>query len=222
MEQQRLVEDRLWELIEPLLPEPPPARGPGGRPRIDDRAALEGILFVLSTGCRWRDLPPQLGCGSGHTAWRRLRAWQDAGVWGRLHRLVLDELSDTDVLDRPIRILAGSSDDYNPAAVCASYVERLKGAGRDVTLTVYPDAQHVFDNPIGPDKPTTVEGGQTVRGCTIREQPEGQLINASTGAAFTYADPCVERGPHIGSDAGSRAAALQATTETLRAVFKLK
>ena len=50
MEQQRLVEDRLWELIEPLLPEPPPARGPGGRPRIDDRAALEGILFVLSTG----------------------------------------------------------------------------------------------------------------------------------------------------------------------------
>jgi len=54
---------------------------------------------VLCTGCRWRDLPPQLGCGSGHTAWRRLRAWQDAGVWGRLHRLVGDELSDAAVLD---------------------------------------------------------------------------------------------------------------------------
>jgi hypothetical protein len=55
-----LVADRLWELLEP---------------RIDDRAALEGILFVLHTGCRWRDPPPQLGCGSGHTTWQRLRAW---------------------------------------------------------------------------------------------------------------------------------------------------
>ena len=98
-EQQRRVEDRLWELIEPLIPPRPAPRGPGGRPRINDRAALEGILFVLDTGCRWRDLPEQLGCGSGHTAWRRLREWQDAGVWDRLHQLVLDGLSDADVLD---------------------------------------------------------------------------------------------------------------------------
>ncbi|WP_425341932.1 transposase [Amycolatopsis coloradensis] len=65
--QQRRVEDRLWELIEPLIPSRPAPRGPGGRPRIDDRAALEGILFVLDTGCRWRELPEQLGCGSGHS-----------------------------------------------------------------------------------------------------------------------------------------------------------
>jgi transposase len=77
--QQRLVEDRLWELIEPLLPPRPVPKGPGGRPRVDERAALEGILFVLHTGCRWRDLPLQLGYGSEHTAWRRLRAWQAAG-----------------------------------------------------------------------------------------------------------------------------------------------
>ena len=56
-------------------------------------------MFVLNTGCRWRDLPPQLGVGSGHTAWRRLRAWQGAGVWDRLHQLVLDELSEAYVLD---------------------------------------------------------------------------------------------------------------------------
>jgi transposase len=98
-QQQRLVDDRLWELLEPWLPARPPARGPGGRPRIDDRAALAGILFVLNTGCRWRDLPPALGAGSGHTAWRRLRAWQAAGVWERLHQLVLDELSEAEVLD---------------------------------------------------------------------------------------------------------------------------
>lgn len=97
--QQRLVGDRLWELIEPLIPPRPAARRPGGRPRIDDRTALEGILFVLDTGCRWRDLPPQLGYGSGHTAWRRLPEWPDAGVWDRLHQLVLDELSDAQPLD---------------------------------------------------------------------------------------------------------------------------
>jgi transposase len=89
------VADRHWELIEPLIPPRPTPRGPGGRPRIDDRAALEGILFVLDTGCRWRDLPEQLGCGSGHTAWRRLREWHNAGVWDRLHQLVLDELSES-------------------------------------------------------------------------------------------------------------------------------
>jgi transposase len=90
--QQRRVEDRVWELIEPLIPPRPVPRGPGGRPRIDDRAALEGILFVLDSGCRWRDLPPQLG-------WSRLREWQDAGVWDRLHQLVLDELSQAELLD---------------------------------------------------------------------------------------------------------------------------
>jgi len=56
-------------------------------------------MFVFVTGCRWRDLPPQLGWGSGHTAGRRLREWHDAGVWDGLHRLVLDELSAAGVLD---------------------------------------------------------------------------------------------------------------------------
>ncbi len=56
-------------------------------------------MFVLVTGWRCRDLPPQLGWGSGHTAWRRLREWHDAGVWDGLHRLVLDELSAAGVLD---------------------------------------------------------------------------------------------------------------------------
>ena len=96
----RLLGGQLWELLEPLIPPPPPAKnGRTGRPRVDDRAALEGILFVLHTGCRWRDLPPALGCGSGHTAWRRLRQWQGAGVWEKLHRAVLEELSEQEILD---------------------------------------------------------------------------------------------------------------------------
>lgn len=95
----RLVDDRLWALVEPLIPPPAPPRGPGGRPPVPDRCALEGILFVLTTGCRWRDLPAELGCGSGHTAWRRLRAWQRAGVWDRLHRVVLEECSAAGLVD---------------------------------------------------------------------------------------------------------------------------
>jgi transposase len=59
---------------------------------VPDRAALAGIMFVLKTGISWNDLPQELGCGSGVTCWRRLRQWQQAGVWQRLHRAVLDRL----------------------------------------------------------------------------------------------------------------------------------
>src|SRR5215213_1167970 len=61
-----LVTDELWEVIEPLLPEEPP-KPQGGRPRIDDRAALGGILFVLKSGIPWEMLPKEMGCGSGKT-----------------------------------------------------------------------------------------------------------------------------------------------------------
>ena len=75
-----LVPDDLWEAIEPLLPTERP-KPKGGRPRVPNRAALGGIIFVLRTGCPWRFLPQELGCGSGTTCWRRLRDWQEAGVW---------------------------------------------------------------------------------------------------------------------------------------------
>ncbi len=59
-----LVPEGLWPIIEKLLPAPAP-KPRGGRPRISDRAALSGILFVLRTGIAWEDLPPELGCGCG-------------------------------------------------------------------------------------------------------------------------------------------------------------
>ena len=96
----RLVSDQLWALVEPLLPARLPAvHGRTGRPRVDDRAALEGILFVLETGIPWKRLPTELGFGSGITCWRRLRAWQQAGVWDRLHQAVLDRLGQQGLLD---------------------------------------------------------------------------------------------------------------------------
>ena len=93
-----LVTDELWEVIEPLLP-PEPPKPKGGRPRVDDRAALTGILFVLKTGIPWEMLPQEMGSGSGMTCWRRLKEWHEAGVWGRLHRTMLDRLGKADEID---------------------------------------------------------------------------------------------------------------------------
>ena len=94
-----LVDDQLWELIEPLLPRSPRRRRNPGRRRIDDRLVLNGILFVLTTGIAWQQLPPELGFGSGMTCWRRLRDWHQAGVWQRLHELLLAKLRRAERLD---------------------------------------------------------------------------------------------------------------------------
>jgi transposase len=93
-----LVTDELWAVIEPLLP-PEPPKPKGGRPRINNRAALTGIVFVLKSGIPWEMLPQELGCGSGMTCWRRLRDWQQAGVWDRLHQTLLQRLNDAGRLD---------------------------------------------------------------------------------------------------------------------------
>ncbi|MFD3537019.1 IS5 family transposase [Streptomyces sp. NPDC058661] len=93
-----IVSDELWSLIEPLLPEPGP-KLVAGRPRVPDRQALCGILFVLHTGIQWEYLPQELGFGSGMTCWRRLAAWNEAGVWDRLHVVLLQKLRSAKQLD---------------------------------------------------------------------------------------------------------------------------
>ena len=93
-----LISDELWALVAPLLP-PEPPKPNGGRPRVSDRAALTGIVFVLKTGIPWEMLPQELGCGSGMTCWRRLRDWQEAGVWDRLHQTLLDRLGEAERID---------------------------------------------------------------------------------------------------------------------------
>ena len=94
-----ILDDRLWQLIEPLLPAHPRRKRFPGRKRIDDRRCLTGILYVLRTGIPWEYLPLEMGCGSGVTCWRRLREWQEAGVWDRLHQLLLAKLQAAEKLD---------------------------------------------------------------------------------------------------------------------------
>lgn len=97
---QALIDDDLWSRIEPLLPK---RRGRNrryaGRKPIPDRAVLTGILFVLRSGLPWNMLPREMGCGSGTTCWRRLVRWQRAGVWKRLHRVLLTELRQRGQID---------------------------------------------------------------------------------------------------------------------------
>ncbi len=116
-----LVTDELWEIVEPLLP-PEPPKPKGGRPRVDDRAALAGIVFVLKTGIPWEMLPKEMGCGSGSTCWRRLRDWQEAGVWRRLHRVLLDRLGEADRID------------WSRACLDSASVAAKRGANRSARI----------------------------------------------------------------------------------------
>lgn len=91
-----LVSDALWTTIDPLLP-PEPAKA--GRPRVPDRAAVTGMIFVLRSGIPW-ELPPQdRGDGSGVTCWCRLRDGQEVDVWDGMHQSLLDQLGKTDRID---------------------------------------------------------------------------------------------------------------------------
>ena len=114
------VPEGLWERVEPLLPRKPRRfRYPGRKP-FDDRLALQGILFVLHTGIALTHLPAELGFGSGVTCWRRLDEWQRAGVWERLHELLLAELQAADQLE------------WERAVADSSHLQAKKGAPRRV------------------------------------------------------------------------------------------
>jgi transposase len=121
-----IVSDELWELVEPLLPVKERRFRYPGRKRLPDRQALQGILFVLHTGISWTHLPAELGFGSGVTCWRRLDEWQKAGVWERLHELLL------------ARLRAAGEIEWARAVVDASHVQAkkdlMKGASGRVSV----------------------------------------------------------------------------------------
>jgi len=130
-------------------------------------------------------------------------------------------ISDTDVADRPIRIFGGTLDDYNPISNCLDYVDRLRAAGADVTLTEYPDAFHAFDNPLAARPAAVSPAFQSLRNCKIRENGDGVLINTETNQPFTYRDACVAYGAHLGYQPVAAQAAKQAVKALLRSLFDL-
>jgi transposase len=94
--QERILSQRLWERVEPLLPvyKPNPL---GGRPRASDRDCFEAIIFVLRSGCRWRDIPSELP--SAATCWRRHLEWTGEGIWEQVWQIVVEELDEAKLLD---------------------------------------------------------------------------------------------------------------------------
>ncbi|MDP9433731.1 MAG: transposase [Actinomycetota bacterium] len=100
------VRDERWELVEPMIP---PVRQPErqGRRPVPDQVCFNAIVFVLVTGIAWAHLPRELGC-SGTTAWRRLRDWQRAGVWERLHGALLDRVNGAGAIDGSASVVDGS------------------------------------------------------------------------------------------------------------------
>jgi transposase len=124
-----LVSDELWAIVEPLIPKVERRYRFPGRKRIEDRKVLTGILFVLQTGIPWEYLPQELGCGSGMTCWRRLQEWQQAGVWQRLHEVLLAKLHAADRID------------WSRAVIDSSHVRAVGGASRPVqALSTAPGA----------------------------------------------------------------------------------
>ncbi|WP_454826726.1 IS5 family transposase [Paraburkholderia xenovorans] len=100
----------MWSLIEPLLPvRAPRNRQYAGRKPTPDRAVLTGIVFVLRSGIAWNLLPQEMGCGSGTACWRRLVAWQQAGVWQRSHETLLAELRRRGEIDLSRALVDSSS-----------------------------------------------------------------------------------------------------------------
>ena len=94
-----LLDDGLWAIIEPVLPRTVRRFKHPGRKRVPDRACLTGILFVLLTGIQWEMLPQEMGCGCGMTCWRRLDEWNKAGVWQRVHEILLAKLNAAEQID---------------------------------------------------------------------------------------------------------------------------
>ena len=94
-----LLPDELWQEIEPLLPPPPPPSPKGGRPPVDNRKALQGIVFVNRTGIPWQMLPTEVFGVSGSSCWRRFDEWTRAGIWPELHRRLLNRLGKAGGVD---------------------------------------------------------------------------------------------------------------------------
>jgi dienelactone hydrolase len=131
-------------------------------------------------------------------------------------------IDDTDVVDRPIRLLNGTADEIAPIRQCLSYVKRLQDAGKDAQLTEYAGAFHGFDGP--GTTLTRVRLGDSDaprRGCDLYEQPAGRIVNRETGLPFTRNDDCLKGVGTLLYDARAHAKAIEDVSALLQRVFRL-
>lgn len=129
-------------------------------------------------------------------------------------------VDDEEVSDRPIRLFHGTGDDYVSIEPCRRYVERLHRRGKDVQLTEYQGARHVFDNPMY-SPAFVLPDAVTTNRCLLEERREGQIVNVATNQPFSQRDGCVSRGATLGYDATATGEATRAVKAFVAATFKL-
>lgn len=128
---------------------------------------------------------------------------------------------DTKTTGKPIRLFHGAADDWVSIVPCRSYVERLKKAGADVTLTEFADAFHAYDVSYFAT-PVTLPNAPTIRNCSLAEGENGEIIDSKTGKLFDPQNPCIEKGVHIGYNDAAYQATLKAVKDFLRVTFNIK
>jgi dienelactone hydrolase len=130
-------------------------------------------------------------------------------------------LDDENVSDHPIRLFHGAADDYVPVAPARAYVERLRQAGRNVQLTVYQGARHVFDNPLNPEI-VPVPDAAVSNDCRRAEIEPGNIINLDTGNPFSWNDSCVTRGATVGHNRQARQEAIKSVQQFFQTLWQLE
>lgn len=129
-------------------------------------------------------------------------------------------LGDEEVSDCPILLFHGTEDNYVSIEPCRNYVERLRRRGKNVQLTEYRGAQHVFDNPLYSPAFVLPDAVTTTR-CLLEERAEGEIVNIATGHPFSSSDACVSRGTTLGYDATATDEATRAVKAFVAATFRL-
>ena len=127
---------------------------------------------------------------------------------------------EEDVVDKPTRIFLGTADDLVPVEPCRAYVERMRKAGKDIQLTEYAGARHLFDD-LDFRPPLYAAQIQTSRRCRLEESVNGEIVNSETNRPFSFNDSCVVRGATLGYDEAAYKASIQAVTQFLRTALKL-
>jgi predicted esterase len=128
---------------------------------------------------------------------------------------------DDKVTGKPIRLFHGIDDDWVSIGPCRDYVQRLKKAGMDATLSEYPGATHAYDA-FMLKEPMKFPQAQTIRNCHLSEGDAGQIINDKTGRSFSFDDPCLERGTTVAYNEEATTATTKAVKEFLTTVPTVK
>src|ERR1700675_4404257 len=174
-----LLTEAQWEKIAPLLPKPPRQRK-GGRPWIQNRHVLEGILWILRSGARWevmREKFPHLS-----TCWRRLRDGEERGVWLKIWRAFLSELNERQQLKWSESLLDGS---FAPAKKGAAESENQAGQGDEVD-----GGGRRPRSSSGKLPSLCIPGGSQTRGDDACDDPSRTESSGGPSAAEAFAGNC--------------------------------